>query len=109
MLKLSPADELADVRAEIARLKAREAQLRSFFLTAPLTARSGRWSRVEIEEAQSNRFNPSLLPDTIRSDDRFCQTRLVQIIRCLPVPFTAAHRHSRPGWPISHATQSVAN
>ena len=106
MHSLSPADELAEVRAEIARLKAREAQLRAFFLTAPLTARSGRWSRVVVEETQSQRFNPSLLPDPIRRDAQFTELRLVQTVRCLPVTFTTS---IRPGWPITHAGSGMAS
>ena len=104
MHSLSPADELAEVRAEIARLKAREAQLRAFFLTAPLTARSGRWSRVEVEETHTRRFNPALLPEPIRQDAQFSELRLVQTVRCLPVTFTTT---LRPGWPITHAGQNM--
>lgn len=94
---LSPADELAEIRAEIARLKSREAALRAQFLADPKDKLSGRWTRVEVEERQISRFNPALLPDKIRQDPRFHETRLVQTVRCLPAALTVT---VRPGWPI---------
>lgn len=97
MPNLSPADELAEIRAEIARLKAREAALRSLFLSDPAASHSGRWSRVEVVQSQERRFNPALLPDSIRQDPRYCDLRLVQTVRCLPATLTVA---VRPGWPI---------
>lgn len=97
MHNLSPADELAEIRAEIARLKAREATLRSRFLRAPDKPAPGRWCRVEVEESRQSRFNPALLPDTIRNDPRYREERLVQTVRCLPAVQTVA---MRPGWPI---------
>jgi hypothetical protein len=97
MHNLSPADELAEIRAEIARLKTREAALRAQFLRHPKDQLLGRWTRVEVVENRQHRFNPALLPDAIRQDPRYCEEKLVQTVRCLPAPLTVS---LRPGWPI---------
>ncbi|WP_430464354.1 hypothetical protein [Tabrizicola sp.] len=97
MHSLSPADELGEIRAEIARLKAREAALRAQFLRAPQDKTLGRWTKVEVVETRQTRFNPALLPDEIRRDPRYCEDRLVQSVRCLPAPLVVS---VRPGWPL---------
>lgn len=97
MHALSPADELAEIRAEIARLKTREAALRAQFLRQPGVKAQGRWARVEVVETRQTRFNPALLPDEIRRDPRYHEERLVQSVRCLPAALTVT---LRPGWPI---------
>lgn len=104
MLNLALADELAEIRAEIARLKLREAVLRAQFLADPTAPRRGRWHRVEVEERHVPRFNPALLPAAILHDPRYREHRLVQTVRCLPVPLTVA---LRPGWPIRRDSQPV--
>lgn len=100
MHQISMADELAEIRAEIARLKAREAALRAHFLRHPDQGALGRWSRVEVVENRMQRFNAALLPEAIRQDPQFREERLVQIVRCLPAPLTTT---LRAGWPIGRA------
>lgn len=97
MHKRNPADELAEIRAEIARLKRREAELRAAFLARPDQPAQGRWSRVEVVETRQSRFDPTLLPLSILQDPRFRCDKIVQIVRCLPLPPGLA---PRPGWPI---------
>lgn len=104
MHKLSPADELAEIRAEIARLKTREAALRALFLRDPNGPVSGRWTRVEVEQSHQRRFNPALLPDEIRRDPRYLEEKLVQTVRCLPATLTVS---IRPGWPIRRDGQAL--
>lgn len=94
---LSPADELAEIRAEIARLKTREAALRALFLRNPNDHALGRWSRVEVIETRQTRFKAALLPDAILRDPRYLEERLVQTVRCLPAALSVT---VRPGWPI---------
>lgn len=96
MLGLNPADELAEIRAEIARLRLREAALKAAFLQRPTNLLTGRWTRVEIREQHSRTFDPALLPRAIREDPRFCRAKVVQVVHTLPLPPTAP----RPGWPI---------
>lgn len=104
MLNLAPADELAEIRAEIARLKLREAALRAQFLADPTGKTKGRWHRVEVEERGESRFNPALLPAEIVQDPRYREQRQVQTVRCLPLPLTVA---LRPGWPIRRDRRSL--
>lgn len=104
MHSLSPADELAEIRAEIARLKLREAALRAQFLRDPELGTLGRWSRVEVVESHSRRFNPALLPPTIRNDPRFFDERVVTSLRVVPVQFAA---NLRPGWPIQRSAAAL--
>ena len=93
----SPADELADIRAEITRLRAREAALRQGFLKDPYASTIGRWFRVEVLEHCHQVFDPDLLPAEIRNDRRYMRTKLVQSVRSLPMAPLPVHR---PGWPI---------
>ncbi|MBL9055629.1 MAG: hypothetical protein JNJ84_05060 [Rhodobacteraceae bacterium] len=98
MHKLHPADELADIRAEIARLKAREAALRQLLLQRPDLAAQGRWTRVELITLRQSRFAPALLPEPILNDPQYRRERCVQVLRCLPLPVPLPP--VRPGWPI---------
>lgn len=96
--KPHPADELAEIRSEIARLKRREGELRHLLLQRPDLAQQGRWTRVEITSLQQSRFLPTLLPAAILHDPQYRRARTVQILRCLPPP--SAPLAPRPGWPI---------
>ena len=98
MHRLNPADELAEIRAEIARLRLREAQLRDRLVHAPLAAQTGRWHRVEVEEVVTRIFDPALLPAHIRDDPAFWRDQRSTAVRTIPIPAKAAP--PRPGWPI---------
>ncbi|KEO51202.1 hypothetical protein [Thioclava pacifica] len=84
----SPADELAHIRAEIARLKRREAQLREAYLTQPDMPRLGRWTKVEIVTHSCQVFEPRLLPEDIRLDPAFQREKVTRLLRTTP--------HARP-------------
>lgn len=103
MHSLSPADELAELRAEIARLKTREADLRTALLAAPPEALGGRWHRVEVTEHRIRQFDPSLLPAAIRDNPAFWRERVQMTVRTVPVQI----RTPRPGWPIRRSSQSA--
>ena len=98
MHRMTPADELAELRAEIARLKLREAQLRERLAQAPLAARTGRWNRAEVEERVTRHFDPALLPPAIRDNPAFWSERVHLAVHTQPIPAKAAP--PRPGWPI---------
>lgn len=98
MHRLSPADELAEVRAEIARLKLREAQLRDRLMKSPLATLIGRFHRVEITHGHSSVFDATLLPDAIRNDPAYWRSRPQTIVRTMPLAPKVAP--PRPGWPI---------
>ncbi len=103
MYHASPADELAEIRADIARLNAREAVLHDAFLTDPKKGAVGRWSQVEVVQASARIFDTRLLPEAIRDDPRYWRDLVTMVVRCREVRPTAA----RPGWPI-RAVQAQA-
>lgn len=96
MHPIAAADELAEIRAEIARLKTREAALRDSLLAAPPETLTGRWHRVEVTEQRVRQFDATLLPATIRDDPSYWRERVQMTVRTLPVQA----RLPRPGWPI---------
>ncbi len=96
MHKLSPADELAEIRAEMARLKAREAALRALLLSQEPAV--GRWHRIEITEQRARVFDARLLPPHIRDNPAFWRERVTQVVKCLPIQTRTVG--DRPGWPI---------
>lgn len=96
MHMLSLADELAEIRAEIARLKLREAALRDRILAAPQTAWVGRWHRVEVTDHIIRRFDMSLLPTAISEDPTFWR----ETVQTRVATTALTGRTTRPGWPI---------
>ena len=95
--RISPADELAHVRAEILRLRARESALRQQILQDPDTNTIGRWHRVEVDLHRDLVLDITRLPDHILQDRSLWREKLVQTLRCLPA---APPLGRRPGWPI---------
>ena len=85
MHDLALADELAEIRADISRLKQREAALRAAILSFQGPVPAGRWHRVEILHNRSRRFDRKLLPDEIVNDPAFYREHLSIIVRTLPV------------------------
>jgi hypothetical protein len=104
MHHLSPVDELAEIRAEIARLKEREAALRDRILRAPPASLTGRWHGLEVTEHRVRRFDPSLLPDAIRDNPAFWRESVQTRVNTLAL--TA--RLPRPGWPIRRGDTRAA-
>ena len=98
MHSLSPADELADLRADIARLKLLEAALRAKILASPDTQSIGRWHRIEVLVTKARVFDAKLLPAAIRDNPQFHRDRVTQVVRCVPV------EAKRPGWPIQRGS-----
>lgn len=96
MHRLSIADELAEIRAEIARLKQREAALRDLALSAPQAALVGRWNRVEVTDHLVRQFDPALLPAAIRENPAYWRERVQTRVGTVALQARAA----RPGWPI---------
>lgn len=77
----SPADELADIRAEIQRLKRREAELRAAFLTRADMPTVGRWYKVELVTQRAQIFDPRLLPDAIRHDPAYSREKVTRVLK----------------------------
>jgi predicted metal-dependent hydrolase len=95
----SPTDELAEIRAEIARLRHREATLRQTILDDPDRNGIGRWHRIEVEEHRDMVLDITRLPEHILQDRSLWREKLVRTLRCLP----AVNFASRPGWPMQRA------
>ena len=77
---MSPADELAQVRAEMRVLRDREADLKTQFLArrAPL---DGHLHRIEITEQKQEVFLRERLPDAILSNPNYWDARTQKIVR----------------------------
>lgn len=98
MRRLFPADELAELRAEISRLQSRAAQIEATLLRSPDLRNRGTWHLAEVTETRLSVFDPGLLPVAMQDDPRYQREVLrrdvvVIPIRRQPVPL-------RPGWPI---------
>ena len=83
------AEELVDVRAAQARLKAREAELREALLSlaAPAHGRvqiPTRAGVVQIETRAERRFDARRLPDGVRNDPRYRVAKDATYVRVLP-------------------------
>lgn len=100
----SPADELAAVRAEILRLRAKEFVLRKQILKDPDVNSIGRWHRIEIDEHRDLVLDISRLPEQILQDRNFWREKIVKTLRCLPLQ---SQTNTRPGWPIRRELDKV--
>lgn len=101
MRRLAPADELAEIRAEMARLQARATQLEAALIRSPDLRIRGTWHIAEVCENRVSLFDPALMPPEIHNNPAYWREvveRLVTVIpvRARPVPL-------RPGWPIRRA------
>jgi len=97
MPKLHPVDELADVRAELARLRLRAAQLRAQILRQPDLAVTGRFVQARVTLHHDLVLDPALLPPEIAADPRYLRVRQRWSVQCTA---TAPATTIRPGWPI---------
>jgi hypothetical protein len=80
---MPPADELELVRAEIKRLKAREAQLRDEVLGG--AAEPGRDWRVEVVEQRRRTLDRSALPAEIADDPRYWKESVSRVVKTVSV------------------------
>lgn len=105
MHPIAAADELAEIRAEIARLQAREAELRAFLLAAPPALLIGRWHRAEVTEQRVRKFDTALLPREIRENPAYWRENARCVVRTLPVHTSIPRR----GWPIRRSGQAATS
>jgi hypothetical protein len=78
------ADELELVRAEIKRLRAREAELRSVLLEED-GAEPGQDWRVEVVEQRRRTLDRAALPPEISRDPRYWKERVARVVRTVSV------------------------
>jgi plasmid stabilization system protein ParE len=108
----APADELALIRAEIARLKRREAALREAYLTRADMPKIGRWNKVEIHTKRHAVFDPRLLPAAIRNDPAYQRDKVMRVLRTAPndraakrLPDITAPAHTQRAAPLVLVSQ----
>jgi hypothetical protein len=100
-----PADELHEIRAEIAKLQAREKMLVQAFLRDPVAGTMGRFVKVEFAETRQLIFDPTLLPDDLRLNPAYHREISRQEVQTLPLPTALS---PRPGWPMRREVQAQA-
>ncbi|MCI2398856.1 hypothetical protein [Aliiroseovarius subalbicans] len=85
MRNIHPVEELAEIRAEMRQLKAREAELRRYFLSEAAPACEGPFHRVDIRRQRARVFDKTRLPQVILSDPRFYKDRVSDVVKVQPV------------------------
>lgn len=100
------ADELAEIRTELARLKLREAKIRQAILASAEPLPTGRWASVEVVHHRRLAFDASLLPEAIRNDPQYWRETETTTIRTRPANKTTFA--TRPGWPIQRGSVTGA-
>jgi hypothetical protein len=90
------ADELELVRAEIKRLKAREAELRAAMLEGGDTEPGQDW-RVEVVEQRRRTLDRAALPPEIAADPRFWKERVARVVKTISVRARGVPRQSEGG------------
>lgn len=91
MKPIHPADELAEVRSELARLRLREMQLRQVMLNGPADVRRGRWFQVEMHEVTTKKLDPGKLPAAILRDETLYSASLRLVLHCRAHLLSSAH------------------
>ncbi len=81
---MPPADELELVRAEIKRLKAREAELRAAMLEDGGAEPGEDW-RVEVVEQRRRTLDRAALPPEIAGDPRYWQERVARVVKTVSI------------------------
>lgn len=76
-----PADELAEIRTEIARLRAREGELRALLLHDAAMPKIGRFHKVDLVTNRQRVFDPRLLPEEIRLDPAYTREKVTRVLR----------------------------
>lgn len=81
----APADELAEIRAEIKALKERETALRTRILESDTPdVLMGVEHEVVVREQRSRVLDKSLLPEDIRENPAFYRERVTRIVTVKP-------------------------
>jgi hypothetical protein len=81
-----PADELAQIRAEIARLRAREGALCEGLLRTAALPKIERMHRVDLVTTRQRIFDPRLLPEDVRLDPAYTREKITRVLRATRKP-----------------------
>ena len=97
-MPLHPADELAQIRAELKRLHQRENELRSFFRDgAQKQDFKGAAHDVTVIAHKKRVFDPSKLPQSILANPRFYRDELRTLISAVERPLALPYQAILPG------------
>ncbi|NDW52890.1 hypothetical protein [Aliiroseovarius sp. PrR006] len=96
-MPLHPTDELAQIRAELKHLRQREGELRRFFREdAQEQDCGGAAHDVSVIAHKKRVFDPSKLPQSIRTNPRFSRSELRTLISIIEKPNQALTGQSLP-------------
>ncbi|TKD17877.1 hypothetical protein FBT96_12050 [Rhodobacter capsulatus] len=102
-----PADEVAEIRAEIARLRAREGALREILLRDAEMPKIGRFHTVDLVTSRQRIFDPRLLPEAIRLDPAYTREKVTRVLRATRKgPVQPAESADRLALPPRNAPQA---
>lgn len=90
ILKMTPADELAQLRRQIRKLARREAQLRFAFASGELLT-TGMSCKVTVSTKRQKVFCKELLPDDVIANPAFWQTQESQWVDVKALSVTQTH------------------
>jgi hypothetical protein len=90
ILKMTPADELASLRAQIRKLAQREAQLRFAFAAGELPT-TGMSCKVIVSTKRHMQFRKELLPDDVLADPQYWQVQETQWVDIKAHTVSATH------------------
>ncbi|WP_223634189.1 hypothetical protein [Rhodobacter sp. TJ_12] len=80
----SPAQELAQIRAEIARLRAREADLSEIVQRDTALPKVAAMHKADLVTRRERVFDPRLLPADIRLDPAYSREKVTRVLRTGP-------------------------
>ncbi len=100
-----PADDLADVRAELARLRSREQALVDLLLARPELREAGQNCRVELDFVEEPLLRTEALPSDLQNNPALWRKVLRPVLSCHPARPLAEPR--RPGWPMQRSGGSA--
>ncbi|MEL6572731.1 MAG: hypothetical protein AAFQ64_13790 [Pseudomonadota bacterium] len=103
MKNIHPADELAMIRADLRRLKEREAFLRRGFLTLRLPTR-GEDAVASIKVVKQRRFRRDLLPKAVLDNADYWETEIIRHVHVDEAPKARGHI---PGFVVEDADVQV--
>jgi hypothetical protein len=96
LVSANPADDLAETRAELARLKSREQALIELLLARPELRQAGHDYHVELDFVEDPVLNIAVLPASLRESPLLWRHTLRPVLTCRAVHIDG----TRPGWPI---------
>ncbi|PTV95417.1 hypothetical protein C8J27_10452 [Rhodobacter aestuarii] len=84
----SPAEELTQIRAEIARLRLREAELSEIVLRDTALPKIATMHKATLTTRRERVFDPRLLPSEIRLDPAYSREKVRRVLREGPATAT---------------------